>query len=126
MMEEKWGNQTMPFKSHYYQLDQLYRWVEDQQRKSSVVWNTAPKVTKFCEIQQGQGLPYDTKLCDGKGKIEDRRVIFIWSFNSRVRPAECVCSTVATDALVLMQQAISIHCADYISLKWENTKIFHL
>ena len=52
MMEEKWGNQTMPFKSHYYQLDQLYRWVEDQQRKSSVVWNTALKLQNFVKYSR--------------------------------------------------------------------------
>ena len=48
-------------------------------RKRSAVHNSAPTVTKFCVMWEGQALPHDTKFGNSRCEIVGRRVIFIWS-----------------------------------------------
>ena len=56
-------------------------WSKDQgsTKKRSAVHNFVPTVTKFCVLWEGLSLPHDTKFGNCRGKMVDRRVIFIWS-----------------------------------------------
>ena len=48
-------------------------------REGSVVHNFALTVTKFCVMWEGLALPHDTKFCNCRGEIVDKKVIFTWS-----------------------------------------------
>ena len=48
-------------------------------KKRSAVHNSVPTVTKIWVMWEGLSFPHDTKFCNCRSAIVDRRVIFIWS-----------------------------------------------
>ena len=63
----------------FYQTRSAWSMDQGSNRKHSAVHNSAPTVTKFCVMWEGQALPHDTKFSNCRCEIIGRRVIFIWS-----------------------------------------------
>ena len=63
----------------FYQTRSAWSMDQGSTREGSVVHNFAPTVTKFCGMWEGQALPHDTKFCNCRGEIVDKKVIFTWS-----------------------------------------------